>query len=85
MNQEETSKCCSSQNLALAINATQLAEMLCISSRSIWRLNDSGKLPKPIRLGGSVRWNKKEIETWVEAGCPTRKHWEAIKEVNNVR
>jgi predicted DNA-binding transcriptional regulator AlpA len=66
---------------ALAVSARELAEMLDVSLRQIWRLNSAGKLPKPIRLGGSVRWNRVEVQHWFEAGCPDRKTWDATKEV----
>jgi prophage regulatory protein len=65
---------------ALAISAKELAELLNVSLRQIWRLNSAGKLPKAIRLGGSVRWNRAEIQQWFEAGCPDRAAWEAEKE-----
>jgi predicted DNA-binding transcriptional regulator AlpA len=66
---------------AIAISARQLSQMLGVSLRQCWRLSSAGKLPKPIRLGGSVRWNRQEVTDWFEAGCPDRKTWEARKEV----
>ncbi len=66
---------------ALAVSARELSEMLSVSLRQVWRLNSAGKLPKPIRLGGSVRWNREEIQRWFETGCPDRKTWEAMREV----
>jgi excisionase family DNA binding protein len=66
---------------ALAISARELAQMLDVSLRQIWRLTSSGKLPRPIRLGGSVRWNRSEIQQWFEAGCPDWRTWEVRKEV----
>ncbi len=66
---------------AIAISARQLSQMLGVSLRHVWRLNSAGKLPKPIRLGGSVRWNREEVRRWFEASCPDRKTWEARKGV----
>ena len=63
----------------LTISAKVLAQLLGVSLRQVWRLNATAKLPKPIRLGGSVRWLKREIEEFVEAGCPDRQSWEAMK------
>jgi len=63
----------------LAIRAKELAALLGVSLRQVWRLSSSGKLPKPLRLGGSVRWSLKEIEAFVEAGCPDRQTWEEVK------
>ena len=63
----------------LAIRAKELAALLGVSLRQVWRLNAAGKLPRPVRLGGAVRWLRKEIEAFVEAGCPDRQTWEEVK------
>jgi predicted DNA-binding transcriptional regulator AlpA len=65
----------------LAISARELAEMLGISLRQVWRLNSAGKLPRPLRIGGSVRWDRDEILRWFREGCPDRRTWQAKKEV----
>jgi predicted DNA-binding transcriptional regulator AlpA len=62
----------------LLIDAAGLADMLCWSLRSIRRADASGMVPRPVRFGKSVRWRLKEIEAWVEAGCPDRKTWERM-------
>ena len=36
------------------ISATELADLLQISTRTLWRLRSSGKLIEPIKLGGST-------------------------------
>lgn len=66
---------------SIAISAKQLGQLLGVSLRQIWRLNATSKLPKNIRLGGSVRWNRAEIMRWFEVGCPDRQTWEAMQEV----
>lgn len=72
---------CHPLNAVLAISARELAEMLDVSLRQIWRLNAAGKLPKPIRLGGSVRWDRQEVMHWFRSGCPDRRTWDARKAV----
>jgi len=52
------------------IRATELAEMLSVSPRTINRMLSSGRLIPPIRLGGSVRWRLDEVERWIAEGCP---------------
>jgi len=52
------------------ISATELAELLQISTRTLWRLRSAGKLIRPIRLGGSTRWSLDEVQTWIAEGCP---------------
>ena len=65
----------------LVLNAKELALVLGISSRQVWRLNVMGKLPKPIRLEGSVRWKISEIVDWIDSNCPDLKTWEQMKGV----
>jgi predicted DNA-binding transcriptional regulator AlpA len=60
----------------LLLDAQELAEELRLSLRHVRRLDDTGKLPRPIRLGKSVRWARAEIVRWIEAGCPDRATWE---------
>jgi prophage regulatory protein len=52
------------------ITAGQLAHKLQVSTRTLWRKLSEGVLPKPVRLGGIVRWRSEEIEIWIAGGCP---------------
>lgn len=52
------------------MDAKTLAKMLSVSLRTIWRLRSAGKLPKPVRFGGSVRWRLSDIALWQELRCP---------------
>jgi predicted DNA-binding transcriptional regulator AlpA len=68
---------CSS--LPLLIDAPLVAEMTRRSVRSVWRDHAAGRLPRPVRIGGAVRWRREEIIMWVAAGCPSRDEWEATE------
>lgn len=61
---------------ALAITAEELAELLGISKRHLWSLNAQAKLPRPVRLGRSVRWSLPEVREWLASGAPDRDTWE---------
>lgn len=54
----------------LLISVDELATILKISSRSVWRLLSAGKLVEPVRIGGAVRWRLSEVKHWIEQGCP---------------
>ena len=58
------------------LTAKCVAELLQISTRSLWRLLSAGKLLQPVRLGGSVRWRAAEVTRWINAGCPAMKEWD---------
>ncbi|MBD3672369.1 MAG: helix-turn-helix domain-containing protein [Planctomycetaceae bacterium] len=60
----------------LLLPASEAARLLGISKRHLHTLNVSGRLPRPIRLGRSVRWNAEELRAWIAVGCPERKSWE---------
>jgi excisionase family DNA binding protein len=55
------------------ISAATLAERLDVSVRTVWRLLSSGKLPDPVKVGGSVRWRNADIAAWIREGCPERR------------
>lgn len=52
------------------VNARELAKLLSVSERTLYRLKSTGELPPPILLGGSVRWRLSEIRQWIGNGCP---------------
>lgn len=54
----------------LLLSARSLANRLGISVRTLWRLRTAGKLPLPLKIGGSVRWRADEIDDWIRTGCP---------------
>jgi predicted DNA-binding transcriptional regulator AlpA len=55
----------------LLIRANELAGILNVSRRTLWRLKSAGALPRPMRLGAAIRWRFEEIKQWIAAGCPT--------------
>ena len=52
------------------INAEELATMMQISERTLWRLLSGGKVPKPVRIGRNTRWRLAEVTEWIDRGCP---------------
>jgi len=63
----------------LLLFAEDVAELLNISSRQLYRLNSAGKIPLPIRTLGRPLWSRKELESWIDAGCVNRERWQEIK------
>ena len=77
--EKNTQKQVNETQQALVVSAKVLAKLLGVSIRQVWRLNSAGKLPKHIRLGGSVRWRRDEIMAFIEAGAPDRAQWESMR------
>ena len=72
-----------SNQICQLLTAKTLGRMLSLSKRQIFRLNSCGKIPAPIRIGGSVRWAESTITEWLAAGAPNRKTFEMQQGANN--
>jgi len=55
---------------AKLLDVNAVAELLDCSSRHVYRLSDTGRMPAPVRLNSLVRWSRKAIEDWIASGCP---------------
>jgi predicted DNA-binding transcriptional regulator AlpA len=60
----------------LLLTKADLAAELRTSTKTIDRMDSSGKLPRAIRLSGQKRWRREEILAWVAGGCIPRAEWE---------
>jgi predicted DNA-binding transcriptional regulator AlpA len=60
----------------ILVDVRTLSKLLGRSTQSISRDDKQGKIPRPIRLSSSVRWDLDEIREWVAAKCPSREVWE---------
>lgn len=63
------------QPVKLALTVKDVAEMLGIGRRTVWRLIATGQIPPPMRIGRSVRWRKASFERWLE-----KREREALRE-----
>lgn len=57
---------------SLMLTAADVATMLACSTKTVYRLADRGVLPRPVRLGGLLRWRRWDVEQWIAEGCPAR-------------
>ncbi|NLW83590.1 MAG: helix-turn-helix domain-containing protein [Phycisphaerae bacterium] len=59
---------------ALLVDYKAVCAMLSVGKNAFFSMRQSGRFPiQPIRLGGSVRYNRRQVESWVESGCSP--HW----------
>ena len=54
------------------IPVTEVAKILKVSTRSVWRLVSSRKIVPPVKVGGAARWRYDELCQWIESGCPSQ-------------
>ena len=52
-------------------DADDVAALGKMSKRHVRRLADAGLMPPPMHIGRLVRWQKKSIDEWFAAGCPS--------------
>ncbi len=52
------------------LDVHQVARLLGISPRSVWRFAQSGKMPASVSLGRAQRWRSKDLGDWIAHGCP---------------
>lgn len=55
----------------LLLTAQQVADLLQVSPRTLWRLVSAQKVIGPVRIGGNTRWRREEVQAWIAAGCPS--------------
>ena len=54
---------------SILIDVKQVAAMVGMAERTIWRLMNCGKLPMAMKIGGSRRWRKTDVLQWIDEGC----------------
>jgi excisionase family DNA binding protein len=61
----------------LMLSAEQCAKLLGIGRTLFYSMHTSGRLgPLPVKLGRRSLWSRKELEEWIENGCPPRNQWQ---------
>lgn len=71
MNESVSRLVASEENGApVMITAEEFSKMMKVSKRTLWRLLSAGKLIEPIRLGGNTRWRLRDVQIWIDEGCP---------------
>ena len=55
---------------ATLFDVEQVASILNVSARTIYRMSDAGAMPRPIKVGAVLsRYYRHEIVAWILAGC----------------
>jgi excisionase family DNA binding protein len=47
------------------LTVDEVAHMLGVSVRTVWRRVSAEELPKPVQVGGLTKWRRSEIEEWL--------------------
>ena len=49
------------------ITASEVAEIIQVSKSQVYRLIRKAGFPRPAKIGGLSRWDREEIDRWMEA------------------
>ena len=55
------------------LTVNDLSAKLNCSTRHIYRLVDTRRIPHPVKLGALLRWVKSDVDQWIASGCPHRR------------
>jgi predicted DNA-binding transcriptional regulator AlpA len=55
------------------------ARMAGVSRATWWRRYAAAQTPAATTFGRKKLWNRAELVAWIEARCPDRRTWEAMK------
>lgn len=58
--------------LPLLLDVKEVAALLSVSVRSVWRLRDAGDLPAPVRVGKLIRWRRDALLRWLDESTEHR-------------
>jgi predicted DNA-binding transcriptional regulator AlpA len=56
-------------------NGREAASAIGIAAGRWYELNRDGMVPRSIVIGGALRWRRRELMAWLEAGCPESSAW----------
>lgn len=54
---------------AALLDVGAVGRMLSCSRATVYRMADSGRMPRPIKLGSLSRWRRADLEEWITSGC----------------
>jgi len=51
------------------LDVVAVAKLLACSKRTVYRLTDAGKMPRSVKIGALVRWDRETLLAWIRDGC----------------
>ena len=58
------------ENETALLDVKEASRLCSISASMLYKLNAAGSMPTPIRIGALMRWRRKDLLKWINAGCP---------------
>lgn len=48
------------------LTSAELCELLKVDTRTLRRWTHAGELPRPVKIGGSLRWRRADLSEWLD-------------------
>jgi predicted DNA-binding transcriptional regulator AlpA len=72
--------------LPALLRAQKAAQFCDVSEATWWRWDAAGRIPAGFKISPGVKhWRRAELRAWINAGCPDRKTWEAMRRAREGR
>ncbi len=55
------------------LSVDEVGQMLRMSPRTVWRRVSGGEIPEPIKVGGSTRWRRTDIQAMIDLLEPVKR------------
>lgn len=55
---------------SILLDVREVAALLRVSPRTVYRMSDAGAMPRPRKLNALSRYSRQEIVEWISSGCP---------------
>lgn len=65
--------------MAELLTVRDVAALVKLSSRQIYKLAASGRMPLPLKVSRSTRWRAADIEKWIQNGCRIEADAKAVR------
>lgn len=67
------------EEIAELLDVGFVARLCGCSPRTIRRLADSHRMPRPVKVGGLVRWRRADVLDWIDGGCQPIQSGKALR------
>ena len=52
------------------LKTSQVAELLNVDRTTLWKWYTKGRFPRPVKVGGTSRFRRSEVEAWIASRSP---------------
>ena len=65
------------------LTVKEVARLLRLSTRQVWKLAGEKRLPEPVRLRRSVRWRAADLKRFLDSGADMAAYEDSLSETTS--